>query len=248
MIQKLTGLGLAFSALLLLPACADEAASASTQSVSKAEVEDIVRDYILENPEIIEEALLILDARQKAEEERLAREAIADNHDALYNHASDYSIGPDDAEVTVVEFFDYRCGYCKRSVDYVAALPANYDGKVRVVFKDLPILSPESRVAARAAIAAGLQGKYFEMHVALMESRGNFTNAEINMIAQSVGVDVEQMRDDMDTDAVNDHLAESLDLARRLGVSGTPAFYVGDTKVPGANTPAVTRLTEEQLG
>ena len=247
MMQKLTGLSLALSTLLLLPACADEAASASAQSVSRGEVEDIVRDYILENPEIIEEALLILDARQKAEEERLAREAIVNNHDALYNHASDHSIGPEDADVTVVEFFDYRCGYCKRSVDYVAGLPAAYDGDVRVVFKELPILSPESRVAARAAIAAGLQGKYFEMHVALMESRGNFTNAEINMIADSVGVDVEQMLEDMDSDEVNNHLADSIDLARALGVTGTPAFYVGDTKVPGANTPAVTRLIEQHL-
>ncbi|MCI4645699.1 MAG: DsbA family protein [Hyphomonadaceae bacterium] len=248
MMQKLSGLALALSSLLLLPACAEETASASTQSMTRAEVEEIVRDYLLENPEVIEDALLILDARQKAEEERAAREALTANHDALYQNAADYSIGPDDAEVTVVEFFDYRCGYCKRSVDYVAGLPANYEGNVRVVFKELPILSSESRIAARAALAAGLQGKYFEMHVGLMESRGNFTNAEINMIAQEAGIDVEQMREDMETDAVNDQLADSLALARALGVTGTPAFFVGDTRVPGANTPAVTRLIEDQLG
>lgn len=246
MMQKFTSLGFALSSLLLLPACAQES-SASAQAVSRTEVEEIVRDYLLENPEVIEEALIILDARQKAEEEREAREALEANRDALYSNGADYSIGPDDAEVTVVEFFDYRCGYCKRSIDYVAGLPANYDGRVRVVFKELPILSPESRVAARAALAAGLQGKYFEMHMGLMESRGNFTNAEINMIAQAAGVDVEQMREDMESDEVQNQLADSLALARDLGVTGTPAFFVDDTKVPGANTPAVTRLIEEHL-
>ncbi|MEL6569625.1 MAG: DsbA family protein [Pseudomonadota bacterium] len=238
----------AISSLILLPACAQEAATADTASaMSRAEVQEIIRDYLMENPEIIEEALVELSARQKAEEERKAREALAANSEALYQNAADFTIGPDDAEVTVVEFFDYRCGYCKRSVDYVAGLPANYDGQVRVVFKELPILSPESREAALAAIAAGKQGKYFEMHVALMEHRGNYSTPEINALAAEVGVDVEQMRADMDSDDVQKHLADSSALARELGVSGTPAFFVGDTFVPGANTPAVTRAVEAAL-
>lgn len=238
----------AMSSLLLLPACAQDSASAdSSAAVSRGEVREIIRDYLMENPEIIEEALVELSARQKAEDERAAREALAANADALYNNAADFTIGPDDAEVTVVEFFDYRCGYCKRSVDFVAGLPASYDGNVRVVFKELPILSPESRQAALAALAAGKQGKYFEMHVALMEHRGNYTDPEINALAAEVGVDVEQMRADMSSDAVQKQLADAAVLARELGVNGTPAFFVGDTAVPGANTPAVTRAIEAAL-
>ena len=238
----------AVSTLFLLPACAQEAATADTvDTMSRSQVEEIVRDYIMENPEIIEEALVELSARQKAEEERQAREALQANSSALYENEADYAIGPDDAEVTVVEFFDYRCGYCKRSVDFVAGLPASHDGNVRVVFKELPILSPESREAALAALAAGKQGKYFEMHIALMEHRGNYTTADINALAEEAGVDVDQMRADMDSEDVQQHLAESSALARELGVNGTPAFFVGDTAVPGANTPAVTRAIEAAL-
>ena len=102
--------------------------------------------------------------RQRRDEAEAARQAVVDNRDALYNQASDPAIGPDDAEITVVEFFDYRCGYCKRSLDFVSGLPAKHDGKVRVVFKEYPILSPQSRQAALAALAAKKQGKYFEMH------------------------------------------------------------------------------------
>ncbi|MEM1149714.1 MAG: DsbA family protein [Pseudomonadota bacterium] len=236
------------SSLLLLPACAqDSAAADSATTVSRGEVEEIIRDYLLENPEIIEEALVELSARQKAEDERAAREALAASTDALYNNASDYAIGPEDAAVTVVEFFDYRCGFCKRAVDDVAGLPATYDGNVRVVFKELPILSPESRQAALAALAAGQQGKYFEMHVALMEHRGNYTDPEINALAADVGVDVEQMRADMASDEIQKQLADVSALARTLGVNGTPAFFVGETAIAGADLPAVTRAIEDAL-
>ncbi|MEO0784602.1 MAG: DsbA family protein [Pseudomonadota bacterium] len=248
MIQKLPMAAAALTTLVLLPACAQESQADTAEVMTRTEVQEIIRDYLMENPEVIEEALVELSARQKAEEDRKAREALAENVDALYQNASDFAIGPDDAEVTVVEFFDYRCGYCKRSVDYVAGLPANYDGNVRVVFKELPILSPQSREAALAALAAGQQGKYFEMHVGLMEHRGNFTSAEINEVAAEAGVDVEQMRADMDSDAVQKQLADTSALARDLGISGTPAFFVGDTAINGANTPAVTRAIEAALG
>ncbi|MEM9739496.1 MAG: DsbA family protein [Pseudomonadota bacterium] len=248
MFQKFPFAAAAMSSLILLPACAQDSAAADTSSaMSRAEVQEIIRDYLMENPEIIEEALVELSARQKAEEDRLAREALTANFESLYENEADFTIGPDDAEVTVVEFFDYRCGYCKRSVDYVAGLPASYEGNVRVVFKEHPILSPESRQAALAALAAGKQGKYFEMHIALMEHRGNFTAPEINALAADVGLDVDQMRADMDSDDVKKQLADSSALARELGINGTPAFFVGETSVPGANTPAVTRAIEAAL-
>ena len=234
------------ASVAMLPACAQDS-DATPNALEKAEVEEIVRDYILENPEIIEDALIALQAKREAEAAFAQREAIQDNQDALYNLATDYSIGPDNAAVTIVEFFDYRCGFCKRSVDQIAALPLQHDGNVRVVFKELPILSPESRQAALAALAAGEQGKYFELHMAFMEENSSLSDPEINRIAASVGVDVEQMRDDMKSEDVLQRLADSEALARRLDVTGTPAFFIGDEFVNGANLPLLNRLIDESL-
>ncbi len=240
-------LAVALGALALTPACAERPASADSDVMTRGEVETIVREYIMANPEIIEEALVELGERQRREEADAARKAIVDNQDALYNQASDPAIGPDDAEITVVEFFDYRCGYCKRSIDFVAGLPAKHDGKVRVVFKEYPILSPQSRQAALAALAAKEQGKYFEMHTALMETETALDDADIDKIAGSVGVDVAKMRADMKSTAVQQELADMTALARDLGVNGTPAFFIGEEAIQGANTPRITQVIEDKL-
>lgn len=240
-------LAVALGALALTPACAEKPANADTEVMTRGEVETIVREYLMENPELIEEALIELGERQRREEAEAARKAITDNQDALYNQASDPAIGPDDAEITVVEFFDYRCGYCKRSLDYIAALPAKHDGRVRVVFKEYPILSPQSRQAALAALAAKEQGKYFEMHTALMESDTRLEDEDIDTIAESVGVDVQKMRADMKSTAVQQELADMTALGRDLGVGGTPAFFIGEEAIEGANTPRITQVIKEKL-
>lgn len=237
----------ALCVLTLTPACADRSASADSDVMTRGEVETIVREYIMANPEIIEEALVELGERQRREEAEAARKAIVDNQDALYRQASDPAIGPDDAEITVVEFFDYRCGYCKRSLDFVAGLPAKYDGRVRVVFKEYPILSPQSRQAALAALAAKEQGKYFEMHTALMETDTALGDDDIDKIADSVGVDVAKMRADMKSTAVQQELADMTALARDLGVTGTPAFFIGEEAIQGANTPRITQVIKDKL-
>ena len=117
---KLTMMMAAMTALALTPACAE---SKTAPAADREAMEQVVREYILEHPEIIEEALIKLAARQKAEASQQAQKAIASNFDAIYNNEADYFIGPADAEITVVEFFDYRCGWCKRSVDWVQKLP-----------------------------------------------------------------------------------------------------------------------------
>lgn len=244
--HKLPILAAPVTALALAAACTEPSAADETE-LSRADVEMIVREYILEHPEIIEEALIELSARQQAAETAAARQAIIDNADRLYNSDIAYSIGPDDAEVTLVEFFDYRCGFCKRVVDDIAALPAAHDGRVRVVFKELPILSAESRQAALAALAAGEQGKYFDMHLALMEATSSYSDAEINRIAEDAGVDVAKMRADMKSTEVQEKLSASLELARDLGVNGTPAFFIGEETVSGADLARVNRLIEEAL-
>lgn len=117
-------LALGFAGLALLPACAQGGGS-----TDKAAVEKIVEEYILTNPEIIEKALVALTEKERAAQASAAKAAIADNASELYNKSTDYSVGPEDAAVTVVEFFDYRCGYCKRSAEWTANLPETYDGR-----------------------------------------------------------------------------------------------------------------------
>ena len=243
--RQTTAAILLFSSAIVLPACSDGTASAETQS--REEIETIVREYILANPEIIEEAILKLNENRQAEEAAAQRVALADKQDALLNDASDYTIGPADAEVTIVEFFDYRCGFCKRSVDYVSSLPAIHDGNVRVVFKEYPILSPQSRQAALAALAAGKQDKYFEMHVALMESNTPLNDEDIDTLAEDVGIDVALMRADMQSTEVQQQLSDHIELAQSIGISGTPNFIIGDEIIPGADTARITALIKEKL-
>lgn len=237
----------ALIALALTPACAD---SPATSTTDKEAIEEIVRNYILENPEIIEEALIKLAENERAKTQQAQIAAVAANKDALYSTASDYAIGPDDAKVTVVEFFDYRCGFCKRSTDWIQDLPEKYDGEVRVVFKELPILSPESEQAALAALAAGKQGKYAEMHIGLMELPSNtgFKPADIDKVAKSVGVNVEKMRADMRSTDIQSQLSDMKVLASKLDVNGTPTFFIGDRPVPnGANQGALYEMIEAEL-
>ena len=236
---------LATTAIILTPACAQERVDAT----DKAAIEQVVRDYILENPEIIEEALIKLSEKQRLQAALETEQKIAENLDALYKNAADYSVGPADAPVTVVEFFDYRCGFCKRSAEWAAKLPEQYDNKVRVVFKEFPILSPESEKAALAAVAAGRQGKYIEMHLALMalDNKTGFGPDVIDEAARSVGVDVDLMRADMKSMALQKQVADSKSLARKLGIDGTPNFIVGTKQVGGADMAAVEALIEAEL-
>lgn len=238
-------MAVAATAIALTPACAQE----QIDTASKEAIEKVVYDYILENPEIIEEALIALTEKRQLAELEESREAIAENQDELYNHAGDFSIGPDDAAVTIVEFFDYRCGYCKRSASWATGLPEKYDNQVRVVFKELPILSAESEKAALAALAAGKQGKYIEMHMALMEldNGSGFGPDVIDAAAESVGVDVARMRADMKSVDVQKTVADSKSLARTLGISGTPNFVIGNELIPSADITQVEALIQTSL-
>lgn len=238
--------GLLATAVFAASACAQ---GGGETSLNRAEIEEIVHEYILENPEIIEEALIRLSQQADAREAEAVRENIRANYDAIYNSEDDYAIGPEDAAVTVVEFFDYRCSFCKRSLDWTMALPEDYEGKVRVVFKDLPILSPESEKAALAALAAGQQGKYTEMHLELMEldNSTGFDPEDIDAAAERAGVDVAQMREDMDSVRLKKIIADNKSLARKLNVDGTPAFFIGEAVVPGANREMVNNLIRDEL-
>ena len=229
--------------LTFAAACAQE----NVAPADRAATEKIVREYILTNPEIIEEALIALNEKREAEQEAAASFAVAANADRVFKTSGDYAIGPDDAAVTIVEFFDYRCGPCRASMETVNALPDRYDGQVRVVFKEFPILSPESREAALAALAAGRQGKYIEMHREFMKSPTQFSEADIVKIARDLDLDMDRWMKDRKDKALRDQIDETYDLAQTIGANATPTFVIGDTLFSGLNPVKLETLIAEGI-
>lgn len=237
----------AVAMVAMTPACAE--GNKAPVTMERAELETIIHEYIVTHPEVIEEAIIALNARDRANAAKEAQEAISQNKDQLYSLDTDHFIGPADAPVTVVEFFDYRCGYCKRSMPFVQELPEKYDNKVRVVFKEYPIFGGISETAALAALAAGKQDKYYDMHVALMNLKSNdeLTEKKIDELAKEVGVDVRKMRADMQSVALKKQLDDMQRLGHALNLSGTPGFYVGDTAIEGADEQGVRNAIKKEL-
>ncbi len=227
--------------LTAFPACSQ--AGPVSGSADKAAVEKIVYDYLMENPEVISEALVALETKQD-------QSSITAANTAIYDDKRDVVLGPDDAKVTIVEFFDYNCGYCKRSTNWLVSTIESHPKNVRVIFKELPILdgrTKTSRLAAKAAIAANRQGKYLEMHTALMKAKG-LSDARIDDIAKSAGVDVAQMRKDMADPAIATHIEDTMVLGQRLRpMTGTPFFMIGDEFMAGANVDRLNAMLDKAL-
>ncbi len=208
----------------------------SAQPLEPAQVEAIekvVREYLLENPEVLIEALNIYETRRREAEQAQQRRAIVENLDALHNDPDSPSLGNPDGDVVLVEFFDYRCPYCKVTAPRIQHLLATDPG-LRVVMKELPILSEESVGAARAALAAAKQGRYEAFHFALMEQPGDLKEDHLRAIAERSGVDPDRMIEDMHSEEIEQALDRNHDLARVLGISGTPAMIIGENLIPGA--------------
>lgn len=198
----------------------------------RAAIEDVVRNYILENPQIIVEALDILQAREQAAAAERQRQVIEERGDQLMGGSSPF-IGNPDGDVVLVEFFDYNCGYCKRMLEPMNQL-VEEDSGLKIVMKEFPILAESSMVAARAALAAQEQDLYHAYHNALMGHRGSLDEGVIFDLAEEVGLDVDRLRRDMESEAVAQEITANLELARALGVRGTPAFVIGGELIPGA--------------
>ena len=196
-------------------------------------IEKIVREYILKNPEIIIEAARILRMRKETAARNQTRRTVLARRDELFNDPASPVGGNPQGDVTVVEFFDYQCPYCKRVLPSIQALLAE-DGNLRYVFKEFPILGKASVFAARAALAAQRQGKYLEFHMAVMPAKGKLTEARVMRLAKTAGLDVDRLRRDMADGTIDDSIRRNLELASALNVNGTPAFVIGDTVVPGA--------------
>jgi protein-disulfide isomerase len=219
--------------------------AASAQSaLPQDEVERIVREYLLREPEIIMQAIEELQRRRDAQAAATQRERLAGERETLEADARDPVLGNPDGDVTLVEFFDYRCGYCRIMAEPMQTLLAG-DPELRVVMKEFPILGPDSLLASRAALAAHRQGGYEAMHWALLaESRIDET--AIRRLAEAQGLDVEQLFADMEADEVADHIQDNILLAQGLGINGTPSFVIGETVLPGAvPVERLTQLVEE---
>jgi len=199
----------------------------------KQQIEKIIKDYLITNPEIFIEVQTALEEKMEKEQAEKLKVAIAENAAEIYREPDAAVAGNPDGDITVVEFFDYNCGYCKRGLGDIVKLVES-DPNVRVVFKELPILSKGSEEAARVALAAKRQGKYWEVHRALLQARGHMNEAAALRLAEKEGVDMEQLKADMASPEVAAEVAKSEELAKKMGVNGTPHFLVGDRAIPGA--------------
>jgi len=208
---------------------------------NKAQIEQVVHDYLVSHPEILVEVSQKLDTQQAAAEDKARSDALFNvGSKALLDPKVAYVTGPADAKVTVAEFFDYRCPHCKASM---AAMRHLIDGnsKVRVAFIERPILTADSVVAAQAAVAARRQGdKYVPFHFALMATTGELPKERILEIAKSVGLDTAKLEKDMADPAVLDSVKASNELANKLHFNGTPTFVINDKIIVG-------ELTDQQL-
>ena len=228
--------------LIGISGCA-QAGQSSGPDMKKADVEQIIQDYLMANPEILREALVELEKKED-------RAALASVSDALFKDPRDVSIGPKDAKVTVVEFFDYNCGFCKTSSDWLKGVMEKHPKDVRIVFKELPILdgrTKTSRNAAKAALAAARQGKYTTIHFSLMAER-SLTEDRVFQIAEKAGLDIEKLKKDMKDPELDRQLQDGLLLANRIpSLTGTPFFVINDDFIAGADAKALDAMLEKAL-
>ena len=196
-------------------------------------VEQVVEQYIRAHPEVIEQTLQALQVKREAEERERVRNLIATKQAELLNDPNSPVSGNLDGDVTVVEFFDYRCGYCKRVAGAVTQLQKD-DPNIRVVYKDFPILGEASVFAARAALASKAQGKHLTFHEALLDSKEELTQETILKIAAAVGLNKKQLNTDMQNPNLQATIERNRTLAKELGINGTPGFIIGTELVPGA--------------
>jgi len=212
------------------------------KSADRARVEQIMRDYLTNNPEILVEMTNELDKRQAAEQSVQQQKAISQNADAIFRSPVSHVAGNPNGDVSVVEFFDYNCPYCRRSLPVVLKL-INEDAKVRLVLKELPILSDDSVAAAKLALAANKQGKYFEMHQKLFAEPGKADKEKALRVAKELGLDVDQLQKDAEEPDIKKALNEAKDLAQKLDLKGTPLFLIGDRIISGAPDDLFDQLT-----
>ncbi|HEX3499015.1 MAG TPA: DsbA family protein [Stellaceae bacterium] len=208
-------------------------AAETVTPAQKSAFEQIIHDYILQHPEVIVEALQSAEEKMKAQSEERARAAVVERRQELLDDATAPVAGNPKGDVTLIEFFDYRCPYCKQVEPALEAL-LKEDRQLRIVYKELPILGKDSVYATRVALAARKQAKYDKFHAAMMATKGQIDEKVILQVATTSGLDIDRLKSDMTASEIDDIIKRNYDLAQALDIHGTPAFIVGGELIPGA--------------
>jgi protein-disulfide isomerase len=220
--------------MALAPAASAQNAAFSEQQ--RQAIGEIVREYLLKNPEILQEVMAELEKRQTEQQHAAQQSALTEHRQALMNAPHSFVAGNPAGDVTLIEFFDYNCGYCKRALGDLRSLVKG-DPKLRIVLKDFPVLGPDSVEASRVALAVKNQlqsDKLFDYHVKVMETRGRVNGERAMAVAKEMGVDMARLQKDMEAADIRAALQENVGLGDKLGLSGTPAFIIGNEVIAGA--------------
>lgn len=210
----------------------NSAGAANDRNLNKSDIETIIHDYLMENPEVILEAVNRLQQRDEIEAERLAQAFLEENRDAIITSPGAFIAGNPNGDVTIVEFFDYHCGYCKKSLAGLMKTVKD-DKNIRLVLREFPVLGPDSHFAAKAALAAIEQDKYMELHLKMMKAKGKLTRSRIETMVISVGMDLNRFNEAVSSPDYENQIQANLKLARGLGINGTPSFVLGDQILHG---------------
>jgi protein-disulfide isomerase len=225
-----------FALLLAAPAAVPALAQSFNES-QRGEIERIVREYLLSHPELLQDVMNELDKRQAQAEAEKHRASVKEHGDAIFASPRQVTLGNPQGDVTIVEFFDYNCGYCKRAMSDMLELIKN-DGKLKFVLKEFPVLGEGSVQAAQVAAAVRMQDKtgkrYLEFHQKLLGGRAPADKARALAAAKEVGLDMARIEKDMASDEAKATIEENLKLADALGLNGTPSYVVGADVVIGA--------------
>lgn len=201
--------------------------STSFSELQEDEIREIVHDYLMSNPEVIIDAVNAYSENQRVRAEERAKEVAGDRLQALLSPENGYIAGkdPSKAKVAVIELFDYHCSFCKRAVPLIKDITKK-DETVKFVFRELPILREESDFAAEVSLAAREQGKFLDLHFAMMESSGVLTKERIKSFAESAGMDFAQLEKDSRKREISAAIQEGHEIAREMGIDGTPTFII----------------------
>ena len=223
------------SLLTLLFAAMTAHAAFAEDALTKEDVESIVREYLLANPEILEEAFTVLQERRQVAEDEARQTTLADYRDQLVASPLDPVIGNPDGDVTLVEFFDYNCGYCRGAMDDMDKL-LETDPNLRIVLKEFPVLGQPSMEAAAVSISVNqlYPEAYGEFHNRLMRVEGQANGERALQIAGDLNLPVDEIEANMRSEKVRDVVQQSYEIAQALGLSGTPSYVVGDMVEFGA--------------
>ena len=205
---------------------------ANDKNINEKQIKNIIEEYILENPEILIESLERFTANQK-EKEKESFVNILDNFYDNLVYESLPRIGNIESKLIIVEFVDYNCGYCKRTLPTIAKLIKNFNN-IQIVFIDYPILSESSEIAARASLAANEQNAYFEYHTVLLNNKKSINEDILYKIAKELSLDIEKFKKDMSSEKIKNNIIKNINFANSLKIRGTPTFIIGKQILPGA--------------